>query len=393
MSLSAVNAEESIADLDDGADEIIGLENVEEPIDSSDLEDVCETHLETDDDAEVIDVASEERDSDSDVDEENILNIKSKNTLKSSSDDVYGAYVNSLTTYYMSGKYIYFGWGGYFSGYFNIYDSKDSSVVYSEYLSGSNDDRQYCIDDLGAGTYIAALIDDHSGFLDTSYVKIKKATTKITVKSFTVKPGKKVTCRAYVKDKNDGANIDDDYVKFRIAGKTYKAKLRDGVAKITFRAPKKLKAYFCKATYVGDKDIKKSSTKFKMKVKTKVKSKIKLSTFRISSNYYEHGKRLSNGDYIDVYYNTQQGQYGKGLSVMAEGSYPWIGPFYNKLTKVKAFYKNKMTGRVITKTKKMGYYGTYAHFGIKKGYRVYKVKVWHRKLSKNEKRNYRNRFS
>lgn len=117
------------------------------------------------------------------------------------------------------------------------------------------------------------------------------------------------------------------------------------------------------------------------------------STFKIKSNYYDGGKTLSHDDYIMVYYNTQMGQYGKGLTVQAQGAYPWIGPFYHKITKVKVYYKNKKTGKIITKTKKLGYYGVYAHFGVKKGYKLYKVKVWHRKLTKKEKKNFRNRFS
>ena len=116
------------------------------------------------------------------------------------------------------------------------------------------------------------------------------------------------------------------------------------------------------------------------------------STFKVKSNYYDKGKTLSHDDYLEVYYNTQMGQYGKGLTVSLSGYYPVFGPFYNKITKVKAYYKNKKTGKIVTKTKKMGYYGTYAHFGVKKGYKLYKVKVWHRKLTKKERKNYKNRF-
>ena len=117
------------------------------------------------------------------------------------------------------------------------------------------------------------------------------------------------------------------------------------------------------------------------------------STFKIKSNYYCKGKYLPNNDNLMVYYTTENGQYGKGLTVTASDGYnPYIGPFYNKITKVKAFYKNKKTGKIVTKTKKLGYYGVYAHFGVKKGYKLYKVKVWHRKLTKKERKKFKNRF-
>lgn len=117
------------------------------------------------------------------------------------------------------------------------------------------------------------------------------------------------------------------------------------------------------------------------------------STFKIKSNYYDKGKTLSHNDYIEVYYNSQMGQYGKGLSIYLTAYNPYVGPFYNKITKVKAYYKNKKTGKIVTKTKKLGYYGKYAHFSVKKGYKLYKVKIWHRKLTKKERKNFRKRFS
>lgn len=214
-----------------------------------------------------VDVAS------SDVADEAISNKGPKNTLKSSSSDSpYNVYVDPLTTYYVSGKHIYFGWQGYFNGYFRIITS-DNSVVTTRYFSGYDKDYKYCINGLGAGTYYAGLIDTYYGLLDYSKVVINKATTKISVKSFTARRGVRFHCYAYVWDKNDGSNIDGGYVKFKIAGKTYKAKLRDGVASFYFKVPKKAKKYTCKAYYPGGKNIKASSTKFKMKVRKAKKYK------------------------------------------------------------------------------------------------------------------------
>ena len=283
LSISVVSAEDS-------ADSVLTVDDsvvLEENIDAAPVLDESIEKFEASDDnsysvdlenteeldlKEIETIESADVDSD-DVADEVISNKNSKNTLKSSSDDYpYNVYVNPLTTYYVSGKNIYFGWQGYFSGYFRIINSKGSNV-YTEYLSGYDDDRQYCIDDLGAGTYYAGLVDNYYGLLDYSKVVIKKATTKISVKSFTARRGVRFHCYAYVWDKNDGTNINGGYVKFRIAGKTYKAKLKNGVASFYFKVPKKIKKYTCKAYYLGGKNVKASSTKFKMKVRKAKKYK------------------------------------------------------------------------------------------------------------------------
>ena len=304
LSLSVVSAEECITDLDDSGGDIVSLDNVEESsLSTGDCEDSSDIDLESIDcedssdiDLEATDVSDLETSADVEINNVEVkedgigdvaqpLNTKSKNLLKSSYDeDVYYAYVDPLTTYYVSGKNIYFGWLGYFSGYFKIY--KGSSVVYSEYLYGYDDDSKYCIDDLGAGTYYAKLIDDYYGVLDSSKVVIKKATTKISVKSFTTTAGIRFHCYAYVKDKRDGANINGGYVKFKIAGKTYKAKLKNGVASFYFKVPKKAKKYICKAIFPSGKNIAGSSTKFKMVVKKKVKPKYKILTIKVRKDRY-----------------------------------------------------------------------------------------------------------
>lgn len=285
LSLSVVSAEDSADSIAIADDSIAVDENIEA---SAELDESFENIQASDDDSDSVAVeVSEDIELDSkeietvesadvnydDVADEVISNKPAKNILKSSYDDhPYNAYVDPLTTYYVSGKHIYFGWQGYFNGYFRII--KGDSVVFNEYLSGYDDDRQYCIDSLNAGTYYAGLVDYTSGLLDYSKVVIKKATTKIYVKSFTARKGVRFHCYAYVWDKNDGTNINGGYVKFKIAGKTYKAKLKNGVASFYFKVPKKVKKYTCKAYYAGGKNVKACSTKFKMKVKKGIKYKV-----------------------------------------------------------------------------------------------------------------------
>ena len=208
-------------------------------------------------------------------DGENVLNPKSKNLLKSTSE----GYVDPLTTYYRSGESVDFGWDDYFSGYFNVY--RGDVLVHSEYLTGTDCDYEWCIDELDVGTYIAKLIDDEYGVIDWAEIEILKVVTKTYVKSFVTTVGTWFYCYAYVTDDINGWNINGGYVKFYIAGKTYWVAVKNGVAVKSFKIPKKAKRYVCRATYLGTSNVKSSTTKFKMvvkkkKVKKTVKRKVKV---------------------------------------------------------------------------------------------------------------------
>lgn len=296
LSISVVSAEDSadsVLAVDDStvieesieAEPVLdeSIENIEASDDNSDLAAAEELDLKEVENIESVDV--------NDVTDEVIIDKGYKNTLKDSGDKPYNYYVDPLTTYFLSGKHIYFGWQGYFSGYFRIVNSK-GSLVFNEYLSGYEDHRKYCIDYLAAGTYYAGLVDEYYGLLDYSKVVIKKAITKIYVKSFTTHPGVKFHCYAYVWDKKNGKDINGGYVKFKIAGKTYKAKVHNGVASFYFKVPKKVKKYTCKAYYLGAKSAKKSSTKFKMKVKRKKKTKLKKGQYWGYCHGYKNHKAI-----------------------------------------------------------------------------------------------------
>ena len=268
------------------------------------------------------------------VEDEIVIENKPKNTLKSSYDYYpYNYYIDPVNTYYVSGRYVYLGWEGYFDGYFKVY--KGSSCVHSEYIYGFNRDLQWSTNNLGVGTYTAKLIDSTYGLLDSAKIVINKATSKISVKSFTTRAGTKFHCYAYVYDKNDGANINGGYVKFTINGKTYKAKLKNGVASFYFKVPKKAKKYTCKAYYPGGKNIKASSTKFTMKVKKAIKYKVvsvktkwdkyvtkkwkkfKVQTYKFKSPsmstlcifLYKNGKMVSGYKYYSRYHYKYKGKW------------------------------------------------------------------------------------
>lgn len=253
--------EDPVASVDDAALLDESIENVEIIEDNSDM-----VSDEKGENVEMETADSDDIDSD-DVEEELVSYKQPKNSLKY----VYG-YVTSATAQYGSDETVSLGWNGYIDGNFKVY--KGSSVVFNYALSGLNQDYTYRVSGLKVGTYYAKLISDYYGVLDSAKIVIKKATTKISVKSFSARAGSKVYCYAYVTLKSNGRNLNGKYVKFIIAGKTYKAKLKSGVARLYFKVPKKIKTYKCKAYFPGSKNTKKSSTKFKLKVKKPIKYKV-----------------------------------------------------------------------------------------------------------------------
>ena len=217
----------------------------------------------------------------SDVDDDTIV---SKEKSKLSSSSAYNCYVDSVSTYYMSGKNVYLGWYGYFEGYFKVY--RGPSCIHSEYISGYNQDLVWSTDNLNAGTFSAKLVSTYGYTVASGTIKIAKATAKVSCKSFATTAGTKFSCYAYVYDKNDGANINGGYVYYKINGKTYKASLKNGVAILKFTVPSKAKTYSCKAYILAGSNIAAASTNFKMTVKKKAKVKYKTISVSTKLNRY-----------------------------------------------------------------------------------------------------------
>lgn len=112
---------------------------------------------------------------------------------------------------------------------------------------------------------------NHESSSDKFVITVVKSDSDIYVDSMTkIKPLSKITVKAEVTH-GYGSKVKSGTVKFKINGKTYKAKIKKGIAKITIKSPKKAKTYKCKATYIGNKNIKSSSTKFTITVKKMVK--------------------------------------------------------------------------------------------------------------------------
>ncbi|MEE1335891.1 hypothetical protein [Methanobrevibacter sp.] len=191
-------------------------------------------------------------------------------------------YVKSLNGYY-GNNYVDYGWKGNFEGYFMIY--KGNKLLYKTKLNSNgyiNDYFKYTRHDgryggsaiKNLGTYKAMITDANGKVRAMAKINIKKSPTKIKCKSLKIKVGSKRSIKAYIVDKHgSGKNIKGIAI-FKIKGKKYKVKVKKGraiVKKVKF--PYKVKTYKCGIKFLGDKNHKASSKKFKIRLK-KLKSYI-----------------------------------------------------------------------------------------------------------------------
>ena len=264
--------------------------------------DVIAVDLQTDELA--LDVSGEELES-LNASEEEIISVENDDVMNTTySDEVISkentnesvlsanyadVYIDSITTKYNSGKYLYFGWYGDFDGYLKVY--KSEALVHDEYLCGYDGDYQWGLEGLSPGKYTAKLITYNGITLGLGKIVIKKSSSKISVKSFSATAGSTFYCYAYVKDKYTGRTYDGGTVKFKINGKTYKANLKNGVAVAKIKIPSKVKKFTCKATFGGGDNVYSSSTNFKITVKKKPVYK----TINI-------GTKMSSSKYVTKYY-------------------------------------------------------------------------------------------
>ena len=102
-------------------------------------------------------------------------------------------------------------------------------------------------------------------------------------------------------------------------------------------------------------------------------------------------KNLGYHDKLSSYYALKDGQDSKGVHLnlyyhtVDDGDD--MGGHTYRLTKAKFYYKNK-NGKVITRVSKSNGVRKYNHLYSKKikGYTPYKIKVYYRKMTKNEKK-------
>ena len=413
--------------------------------------------------------------------------ISRKNTIHI--DEVYvadkyeGIYIKSLSGYYNGKNSIGYGWKGNFEGFFKIYQG--NSLLYQsklntngyidDYFKYDAHDKTYDGSAIkNIGDYNCVITDNDGNQMATAKIKIVKSPTHIKCPSVKVKIGSKKTISIYVYDKSnarknvDGAvevkingktykakvvdglakiksvklpskiktytcsvkflenknfkassakfkvsvkklssevdtfcgspktgakttvkahvyiiDLSGKYakaksgiVKFTISGKTYKAKVKNGLAKITVTSPSKAKTYSCKAIYLGSKSVKRSSDNFNMIVKPNYNS-VTL-TLHVNSNWYSQA-RLKTGDVLLGTASSYFRQHGKGVSIGTMIDAGQEGQHSTRLIKAKVWFENDYTGNVITRT----HSSTHNGYNIEKfnwidGYTPYKAQVWYK---------------
>lgn len=251
----------------------------------------------------------------------------------------------------LKGVYVSFGqWGGKYKE--KATDSNGNVYFPINYKVGSHEVETYIETDDGEGYWSAY-----------NTVKVK-STVKKTGKlvKYSKEKNKKFTFK-FVDSKGKG--LVNAQVKFKIKGKTHKfrtdsagyvkAKMNIGVGK------HKITAYNPKT---------KERRKFSVVILKRGIHKVKI---RIDdpTDEFPH-KRLKNGDDLYSIYVTKDRQYNRGVYVQLGYDYQ-----HTKLLKAKFYFKNKVTGKVITKTSSKFKYNA-IKVNMVNGYSPYKAKVWYR---------------
>lgn len=167
-----------------------------------------------------------------------------------------------------------------------------------------------------------------------------------------------------------GKPLSAKYVKVKIRDKTYKLKTNShGIVKIKstrFKIGKE------KITLTNPA----SGEKRRISVVVLKRGVHKISIKIDDPTGFFPTKTVKNGDYISTVYSRGSHHYPGGVYVMSSSS-SWEAPKHTKLLKAKIYFKNKKTGKIITKTsKKVKYYSIIVK--PVKGYSPYKAKVWYR---------------
>ena len=171
-----------------------------------------------------------------------------------------------------------------------------------------------------------------------------------------------------------GKPLVNTIVKFKFKGKKYKVKTdAQGIASI-----KSTRFKIGKTSILVHNPVSKETRKIPVVVLKKGIHKIKI---RIDDpTVYFPTKKLKNGDYIDTMYETEYRQYNPGVYVELTGG--GLTPAkHTKLIKAKFYFKNKITGKIITRTSNKVKYDTIKVSPIN-GYSPFRATVWYRDVLK-----------
>ena len=188
--------------------------------------------------------------------------------------------------YKYSGGDIITYWTGNLNCYFNLYQG--NKLIFKKYLTpgGSEvntDDgfSEYCYltKKLALGSYTVKITAPNGAVYTKQSFKVTKMPTYVYCPNVKYASGgtKYITVKVYDKINDNWAT---GTIKVKINGKTYKGKLKDGMAQIKAKLPSKKKTYTCKVIFLENSKFKSSSKTFKITVK-KATNKKKTTSFTV----------------------------------------------------------------------------------------------------------------
>lgn len=234
------------------------------------------------------------------------------------------------------------GYTNKYDFYLRIYDSNNHLKIEKKYYStGDNNKITHTISKnmLSAGTYtVKAVNNADNKVLDTAKLVITKDSTHVKSTAISEKIGSRVKLKAYVYDSSNSRKNIAGTVKFKINGKTYTAKVKNGYAVINnVILPLKSKTYQSTVKFSRNKNYKASSSKFK--VKTKARNVVLLK----KNHSIKIGKyivKLSNSQYKSLVKAFKKGG-AKSIKIVTKYKHPFKYPYLKTVKKYKTTKASK----------------------------------------------------
>lgn len=263
----------------------------------------------------------------------------------------------------------------------SVYDSnntpkKDVNIQFGrvmgktlEKTTNSNGKAYFPINyNLGKHTVRVFIInEDNSGYWTVD--KTVKIKSTIILKEMVKFSGEKKKFKIQFLD-SKGNKLVKKIVKIKMKGKTHKLRTdKNGYVKIKSN----FKSGTSKITIINPKTGQERETRVKVLEKGVHKASVKIVENADACPF----KKLKNGDKLDTLYDTGEDSSYTGVSLMASYGNNPAGAHHTKLMKAKFFFKNKKTGKIITKTSKKVKDNIIKVKPVK-GYTPFKVNVWYK---------------
>lgn len=208
----------------------------------------------------------------------------------------------------------------------NITDSQDVLAVGEEDVLSASSPAYDKYSVSVCGTYPVGIESDQSD------VVVTKAPTHVKSETFQTVIGGKISFYAYVYDESDSNKNIGGTATVKIYGKTYTAKVKDGVAIFkNVKLPLKAKTYKYRIKFSGDKNYKGSSGIYKFKV---IKTHMVLLKKNRSIKAGKYIIKLSSKQYKSLIKAFNKGKY-KSIKLSTKYKYKFKVPYTKKVKKYK----------------------------------------------------------